>query len=101
MSLSFRFSTTHWETNSTKLILFCANLFSTNTISISSGTISSFVTKDGLIKFPNIQRNSEDLKSITHLSIIDGLIDIFKQDRDWFSDAQKLSWIYLNKVNYF
>uniref|UniRef100_U9SZI5 Uncharacterized protein n=1 Tax=Rhizophagus irregularis (strain DAOM 181602 / DAOM 197198 / MUCL 43194) TaxID=747089 RepID=U9SZI5_RHIID len=92
-----RFSTTHWEINSTKLILFCANLFSTNTISISSGTISSFVTKDGLIKFPNIQRKSEESKSITHLSIIDGLIDIFKQDRDWFSDAQKLSWIYLNE----
>ncbi|GBB97092.1 hypothetical protein RclHR1_02910020 [Rhizophagus clarus] len=92
-----RFSTTHWETDSTKLILFCANLFSTNTISITSGTISSFVTKDGLIKFPNIQRNSEGSKSITHLSVTDGLIDIFKQDRDWILDAQKLSWTYLNK----
>ncbi|RIA94698.1 hypothetical protein C1645_709313 [Glomus cerebriforme] len=96
-----RYSTTHWETNSTKLILFWANLFLTDTISISSGTISSFVTKDELIKFPNIQKKSEESGSITHKSVTDGLINIIKQDYDWVSDAEKLSWIYLNKESSF
>ena len=71
-----------------------------NTISVSSGTVSSFVTKDGLIKFPNIQKKSEKSGITTHKNVIDGLISIIKQDYDWFSDAQRLSWVHLNKVKY-
>ncbi|CAI2171430.1 13286_t:CDS:10 [Funneliformis geosporum] len=92
-----RYSTIHWNTDSKKLILLLSNLFLTNTISISSGTISSLVTKNGLIKFPNIKCASEKSESITHKSVTDELINIIKQDYDWYSDAQKLSFVHLRE----
>ncbi|CAG8576266.1 3030_t:CDS:10 [Funneliformis caledonium] len=92
-----RYSTIHWEKYSTKLTLFLANLFFTNTISISSGTISSLVTKNGLIRFPKIQMKSEKSEPIMHKNVTNELINIIKQDYDWYSDAQKLSFAYLKE----
>ncbi|CAG8449551.1 3302_t:CDS:10 [Cetraspora pellucida] len=90
-----RFSSNHWKVASTKITIFLAHLLFTKTISISSGAVSAFITKEGLIKFPSVStvvkcvEGDPGLK--TSQNILDELISLITRDCDWASEVHKTS----------
>ncbi|CAG8729797.1 33439_t:CDS:2, partial [Racocetra persica] len=99
-----RFSSTYWKVASTKIIIFLAHLLFTKTISISSGAVSLFITKEGLIKFPSV--SAEDVKCVegdagfkASQNIIDELINLIARDCDWASEVHKTSLLDLDSEN--
>ncbi|CAG8484751.1 2782_t:CDS:10, partial [Acaulospora morrowiae] len=86
-----KYSSTHWEENPKKITLFLANLLSTKNLSIPPGTISSFITKNGLIKFPNAKSKNQN--------ITDGLLRILNQNCDWASEINILNQVDLETVD--
>jgi hypothetical protein len=81
-----KYSMAHW-TNYHKITIFLSQLLHTKAIIIPTGTISSFITKEGLIQFsgyPDIE-NSEN--------VIDGLLGILSINRNWNVEVQKLSLV--------
>ncbi|CAG8656331.1 14206_t:CDS:10, partial [Dentiscutata erythropus] len=92
-----RFSSTHWNVASTKITIFLAHLLFTKTILISSGTVSSFITKEGLIKFPNA--STEEIKCTEDQNITDGLISLISRDYDWASEVHETSLLDLDSEN--
>ncbi|KAL1915418.1 uncharacterized protein VTP21DRAFT_6876 [Calcarisporiella thermophila] len=78
------FMTAHWKTHSSALCIFFARLVALRALTINSGMISSFVTQDGLIRFPSQKKGGASL-------VVSGLLQILKEERDWAAEVDSLS----------
>lgn len=88
--------------NPQKITLFLANLFLEKNLLITPGAISSFITKEGLIKFQNISNENNACidNDDNHQIITDGLLGLLNQGCDWESEVNNLSQTHLDsKMN--
>ncbi|CAG8442214.1 6253_t:CDS:10 [Scutellospora calospora] len=64
-----------------------------------NGTISSIVTKEGLLKFPSVSMKEITCVEDDSGNVIDGLISLITRDCDWASEVHKMSLLDLDSEN--
>jgi U3 small nucleolar RNA-associated protein 20 len=78
-----KYASNHFERNSYETILFLSEVLSTNVLILSSGSLSSSLTAEGLLRFPSANKNQK--------SMVEGILEIMSKDYDWAKERDILN----------
>lgn len=87
-----KYSSTHFNKYSYETILFLSEVLSTNALSLNSGSLSSSLTPEGLLRFPNAVKGKK--------SIVEGILNILNKDYDWEKERDTLNATDMKVRNY-
>ncbi|KAI8059768.1 armadillo-type protein [Thamnidium elegans] len=78
-----KYTTSHFEGRTFETILFLSEILSTNALQLNSGTLSSSLTADGLLRLPAADKNKK--------SMVEGILEIMSSDLNWAEERDILN----------
>ncbi|KAI8646706.1 armadillo-type protein [Parasitella parasitica] len=79
-----KYSSTHFSKYPYETILFLSEVLSTDALALNPGTLSSSLTPEGLLRFPNVASNGGK-------TIVEGILDLLGKDYDWKTERDRLN----------
>lgn len=87
-----KYSSAHFNKYSYETILFLSEVLSTDALALNSGSLSSSLTPEGLLRFPNAAKGKK--------SIVEGILEILNKDYDWEKERDILNATDMKVRNY-
>ncbi|KAK4515117.1 proteasome regulatory particle base subunit rpn10 [Mucor velutinosus] len=78
-----KYSSAHFDTHPYETILFLSEVLSTDALNLNSGSLSSSLTPEGLLRFPNAAKGKK--------SMVEGILDILSKEYDWEKERDTLN----------
>jgi len=83
LSYIIKYSSTHFNAYPYETILFLSEVLSTDALALNSGSLSSFLTPEGLLRFPSAAKGKK--------SMVEGILDILSKEYDWKKERDTLN----------
>lgn len=78
-----RYTASHFEGHSYETILFLSEILSTDALVLNSGSLSSSLTAEGLLRFPAGTKKQK--------SMVEGILNIMSSEFDWEKERDFLN----------
>lgn len=97
ITATLRYSATSFVTHPMHVTILLSHLLSTNTLNLSTGMVSSILTKDGLIRFPS-EALDENPNAKSGTRVVAGLLKRIEDKYDWAREILMLNAIQVEQV---
>lgn len=78
-----KYTTSHFEGRTFETILFLSEILSTKALKLNSGSLSSSLTADGLLRLPAADKNKK--------SMVEGILEIMRSELNWAEERDILN----------
>ncbi|RUP48500.1 hypothetical protein BC936DRAFT_144478 [Jimgerdemannia flammicorona] len=88
-----KYSAASFNTHPTHVIIFLAHLLSSNALNLSTGLVSSMITKEGLLIFSNDLFPDKKVEAKYGAGLVTGLLKIVEDKYDWGKETASLNLV--------
>lgn len=81
-----KYSSAHFNSHPYETVLFLSEVLSTDALNLTSGSLSSSLTPEGLLRFPTAAAAGKGKKSM-----VEGILDILSKSYDWEKERDTLN----------